>query len=51
MKKKDLKDIFMAGVDRVLGYNAVNDYLNKNPIPLAILSATVRERPIIFSKS
>ena len=33
MKKKDLKDIFMAGVDRVLGYNAVNDYLNKNPIP------------------
>ena len=32
MKKKDLKDIFMAGVDRVLGYNAVNDYLNKNPI-------------------
>ena len=23
----------MAGVDRVLGYNAVNDYLNKNPIP------------------
>ena len=32
-EKKDLKDIFMAGVDRVLGYNAVNDYLNKNPMP------------------
>ena len=28
--KNNLKEIFLAGVDRVLGYNAVKNYLNNN---------------------
>jgi len=28
--KNNLKEIFLAGVDRVLGYNAVENYLNNN---------------------
>ena len=30
--KNNLKEIFLAGVDRVLGYNAVKNYLKNNPL-------------------
>tara|TARA_B110000014_G_C20111396_1_gene585595 strand:+ start:569 stop:1789 length:1221 start_codon:yes stop_codon:yes gene_type:complete len=30
--KNNIKEIFLAGVDRVLGYNAVKKYLDANPI-------------------
>lgn len=30
--KDNIKKIFLAGIDRVLGYNAVQEYLDNNPI-------------------
>ena len=30
--KNNIKEIFLAGVDRVLGYNAVKKYLDENKI-------------------